>query len=216
MNFLSAVINFLLIVVFIGLGGVLLLAGRHYLWILLGAGGFLITLALAAEIQGYMNSMALMEENDWISILIALGLGAGGVLIGRNYKSLSHDIIGFSVGLYIASWFDEILLVLNGQEQNDFTWWVLLVFIGFGILCVWITRQDPEQSMILISVIIGANTIIEALNLDQASSFTAVIALSLALTGVVVQYASYLRERPRLGRQLPPVPHPVSDELPYE
>lgn len=216
MDILSTVVNFLLMVIFIGLGGILLLAGRHYLWILLGAGGFLITATLLAEIQGYMNSLTLVDENEWIFLLIALGVGAMGVFIGRNYEHLSHDIIGFAAGLYIATWFDEILLVLNGQERNDFAWWVLLLFIGAGILGVWITRKDPEQSMILISVIIGAKTIIEALNLDQTSSFTAVISLSLALTGIVVQYASYLRERPRLGRQLPPVPHPVSDELPYD
>jgi hypothetical protein len=70
--------------------------------------------------------------------------------------------------------------------------------------------------VILISVIIGARTITNGLNLDNTNSFTAVIALGLGLTGVVIQYASYLREQPRLGRQLPPVPHPVSEELPYK
>jgi hypothetical protein len=216
MEFLSTILTFILMVVFIGLGGILLLAGRHYLWVLLGAGGFLITVALIAEILGYTKSLTLVDENQWVFLLIALGVGALGVFIGQNYERLSYDIIAFAVGLYIASFIDEILLVLNGQERNDFTWWVVLIFIGTGILCVWITRQDPDQSMILISVIIGTRTIVEALNLDQTSSFTAVIGLSLALTGVVIQYASYLRERPRLGRQLPPVPHPISDELPYE
>lgn len=213
---LDFLVNFLLTVIFLGLGGVLLLAGRHYLWILLGAGGLLVTATLAAEIQGYENAWSLIEEGEWIALLIALLIGVLGVYIGKNYERLSVDLIGFAVGLFIATWFDEILLVMNGQDASEFTWWLALLFIGAGILGVWITRQDPDQAVILISVIIGANTISDGLHLDETRSITAVISLGLTLTGVVVQYASYLRERPRIGQQMPPVPHPISEDLPYE
>jgi hypothetical protein len=198
------------------LGGILLLTGRKYMWILLGAGGFLIAAALTAEIQGYPNSWSLIEEGQWISLLIAVGIGALGVYVGQHYEHLSVDIIGFAIGVFVATWFDEVLLVLNGQDTNDFTWWVALIFIAAGFVGVWVTRQDPEQALILISVLIGARTISDGLNLDQTKNMTAVITLGLALTGVVVQYASLLRERPRIGQQLPPVPHPISEELPYE
>ena len=213
---LDFLVNFLLTLIFLGLGGVLLLAGRHYLWILLGAGGLLVTATLAAEIQGYENAWSLIEEGEWIALLIALLIGVLGVYIGKNYERLSVDLIGFAVGLFIATWFDEILLVMNGQDASEFTWWLALLFIGAGILGVWITRQDPDQAVILISVIIGANTISDGLHLDETRSITAVISLGLTLTGVVVQYASYLRERPRIGQQMPPVPHPISEDLPYE
>jgi hypothetical protein len=216
MNFLTSVLTFLLTAIILGLGGLLLLAGRKYMWILLGAGGFLITAALAAELENVSNTFTLVQDQLWIVLLIALGVGALGVFIARKYESVSHDIIGFAAGLYIASWFDEILLHLNGQDKNEITWWLVLIFIAFGIAGIWITRQDPDEAMILISVIIGARTIAEGLNLDQTNSFTAVITLGLVLTGVVVQYASYLREQPRIGRQLPPVPHPINEELPYQ
>ena len=216
MNLLFAVIHFILTVLILGLGGLLLLTGRKYIWVLLGAGGFLIAATLAAEVQGLPNIWALVEQRMWISLLISVGIGALGVYVGQNYEHLSTDIIGFAVGLFIATWFDEILLYLNGQNQDDFTWWLVLLFIAAGIIGVWVTRQDPDQALILISVVIGARTIADGLNLDPSQNITAVISLGLALTGVVVQYASYLREQPRLGRQLPPVPHPVSEELPYE
>lgn len=213
---LDFLVNFLLTLIFLGLGGVLLLAGRHYLWVLLGAGGLIITTTLAAEFQGYENAWSLIEEEAWIALLIALLIGVLGAYIGNNYERLSVDLIGFAVGVYIATWFDEILLMMNGQDASEFTWWVALIFIGAGFISVWITRHDPDQAVILISVIIGANTISDGLRLDETRSITAVVILGLTLTGVVVQYASYLRERPRIGQQLPPVPHPISEEMPYD
>lgn len=215
-EFLLTIVYFVLTVTFLALGGLLLLAGRKYVWILLGAGGFIVAATLAAEVQGYENAWALVQEGLWISLLIAVGVGALGIIISQHYVSLSVDIIGFAIGLFIATWFDEILLVLNEQDSGEFTWWVALLFIGAGLVGIWVTRRDPDQAMILISVLIGANTIGNGLNMDQSSNWTAVITLGLALTGVVVQYAALLRERPRLGQQLPPVPHPISEELPFE
>lgn len=215
-DFLYAVLSFLLTVVFLGLGGLLLLAGRKYMWILLGAGGMIIAATIAAEVQGYPNAWSLIEEGSWLSLLIAVGVGVLAVYIGQNYEHLSADIIGFAVGVFIATWFDEVLLVLNGEESTEFTWWVALMFVAAGIAGVWATRQDPDQALILISVLIGANTISNGLDMDPESNWTAVVLLSLTLTGVVVQYASLLRERPRMGQRLPPVPHAVSEELPYE
>jgi hypothetical protein len=215
-DYLLEVLRFVLTVVFLGLGGILLLAGRQYLWILLGGGGFLIAAAIAAEFEGLANDWALVQELQWLPLLFALVVGILGIYIGRRYKNLAADLIGFGVGVLIATWLDEILLVMNNQEASELTWWVILLFIVAGFIGVWITRQDRDQALILISVIIGSNTIINVLDLDQSKNYTAVISLSLALTGVVLQYAAYLRENPRIGKQLPPVPHPFNDELPYE
>lgn len=214
-DLLTTIVSFLLTVLFLGLGGLLLLAGRQYMWVLLGAGGFLITATVAAEIQGYSNSWALIENDLWWSLLIAALVGIVGAFIGLRFGRFSVDMIGFAVGVYVATWFDEVLLALNGQDVSGFTWWIALIFVAVGVLGIWITRRDPDQAQILISVIIGSMTIANGLNLDKTRSITAVITLGLALTGVVVQYASYLREQPRFGSQLPPVPHPTNDELPY-
>ncbi|MFN2143376.1 MAG: hypothetical protein ACK2U5_23025 [Candidatus Promineifilaceae bacterium] len=214
-DLLLNILGFVLTVIFLGLGGLLLLSGRKYMWILLGGGGFLITATLAAEVKGLPSGWASVQQNDWILLVIALVMGALGIFIGRNYDHLSADIIGFAAGLYIAAWFDEILLTLNGQEDSGLTWWLALIFVAAGIAGLLVTRRSPEQALILISVLIGAGTIGNVLNLDTSSSWTAVILLSLTLTGIVVQYAALLRERPRLGQQLPPVPHPISDELPF-
>ena len=215
MDLLTSILTFLFTAVILAFGGLLLLAGRKYTWILLGAGGFLITAALAAELENVSNTFTLVQDRLWIVFLIALGVGALGIIIALKYENLSQDIIGFAAGLYLASWFDEILLHINGQDQNQITWWLVLLFIAIGIVGIWITRQDPDEALILISVMIGSRTIAEGLNLDETKSYTAVITLGLVLTGVVVQYASYLREQPRIGRQLPPVPHPIDEELPY-
>lgn len=210
------ILHFLLTLLFLGLSILLLLAGRSYIWVLLGGAGFLVAATIAAELQGYSHAWSLVEQQLWLTLSIALGVGAVGAYVGWNYRHLAADIVGFAAGIFIASWFDEILLVLNGDAADAFTWWTALLTIAAGFLGVWLTRRDTEQALILLSVVIGAKSIADVLNLDQSASSTAVITLGLTLTGIVVQYASYLRERPRIGQRLPPVPHPVSDELPYE
>ena len=46
----------------------------------------------------------------------------------------------------------------------------------------------------MITVFVGTDIIIKASGLSTEKSFTAVITISLALFGLVVQYAQYLRE----------------------
>ena len=208
-------INALVTIAIVGLGGLLLLAGRTYLWVLLGVGGLIITAAAIAELRSYPDMWAIIRDVIWIPLLISISVGALGVYLAKTHRKLAIDVIGFGAGVFVATWFDEIFLALSGRTQDESTWWMALILLAAGIIGIWLTRQDPEGSLILISVIIGVYTISSGLNLDRSSSLTAVLTLGLALTGVVVQYASYLREHPRIGRQLPPVPHPVNEELPF-
>jgi len=115
MEIVQKVLEFLLAVLFMGLGGLLLLAGRKYIWLLLGGGGFLIAAALIAVVLGQDNGWNLAQEQMWIPLLIALLAGVLGIFIAQNYDRLAADIIGFAAGVYIVTWFDQILLYLDNR-----------------------------------------------------------------------------------------------------
>jgi len=65
-----------------------------------------------------------------------------------------------------------------------------------------LTRRSQDVAIILISIVNGPEIFVQALRLNRSANLTAVITLNLALIGVVVQYASYLREE--RAETLPP------------
>ena len=83
----------------------------------------------------------------------------------------------------------------------------ILLFVVGGLLGLYLTRRYRAEALILVSMAVGTEIVVLALGLDMSRSYTAVIALSLALVGVVMQYADYLREIKAVARPVPP-PHP--------
>jgi hypothetical protein len=151
-----------------------------------------------------------------VETLIALAIGLAGVLLGRSNKDLALILIGFGAGAYIATFLDRILLYMSGETAITLTWWLVLLFALAGILGVYLMRRSPDEALIFISVILGTSVITTALNLSGESSFTAVITLSLALIGILFQYAAYMKETVTSRRTLGPVPAPASEDLPYD
>lgn len=208
--------NLLLAIVWGALGLIALLAGRKYLWLLLGVAGLVVTAQVLAAFYGYANAWGLVTKLELVPILISVAFGVLAMALGRHNRDAAITFIGFAVGVFVASWFDQLIFFISGRAETDSApWWLFLVFLAAGLLGVWIIRRGAEQELILVSVIIGVKTITDALNLPAESNITAVVILSLALVGIVVQYAALLREQPPELRVIQPVPHPVSEELPY-
>jgi hypothetical protein len=107
-------------------------------------------------------------------------------------------VLGFLAGAYMALWFDSIVFYLTTStttlpDNSDILLILLIVIIG-GLIGMFLTRQFPNEALILIAMLVGVDTISQALKLDPTSIWTAIIILSLALVGVIVQYADYLRQ----------------------
>ena len=68
-----------------------------------------------------------------------------------------------------------------------------IIIIG-GLLGIWLIRVSRDEALILITMLIGVQFIQEAVAFDKSNSWTAIIILTLGLVGLLVQYASYLRE----------------------
>lgn len=196
---LEFLITILLYITGILLGFYLLLFGRRALWATTG----IITLASAGNLLAFIflgenNIWVLAEGPDWLLLGITIGVGIIGGLLGARAVPIAASIVGFLAGGSIALWLYDIafyIIVEIGQwpEQTATTVGVVILIIG-GLIGLYLTRRSQAVALIMISVFVGTDLVVRGLNLSQESSFTAVIAISLALLGLVVQYAHYLRE----------------------
>lgn len=197
------------------IGGSILLLGRKYYWFLLGVMCMMVTAYFLATLQGLDNEVLLVTEGYWAAVLISLGAGLVGLFVGRWRHDTAVLLIGFVAGVYLATLFDHILLFLSGSTDTELTWWLLVIFAASGVLGAYLTRRNTSEALILISVALGTTVVSKALGLPNDLSLTAVLTLSLALVGIVVQFAAYVRETPRARSVLPAVPAPGSEDLPY-
>ena len=196
LNFLVSVLFFIIGLV---LGFYLLLLGRRRMLvttaiICLAATGSLLALIFLGDGSGW----ALTEGPDWLLLGITVAAGIIGCILGSRQEHVAAAIVGFAAGGYIALWFYDIAfyLVVNiahWPEQTTFWVGVAILIIG-GLIGLFLTRRSEAVALIMITVFVGTDIIIKALGLSPEKSFTAVITISLALFGLVVQYAQYLRE----------------------
>ncbi len=197
---LSLLSSLLLIIIGILIGGTILLGGRRWLWVTLGIVAAVGTANLLAAffISSNSSGLDIVKNRDWILLAIAVAAGIVGYVLGRNYLDTAVAVIGFIAGASAALWFIEVINYIIAQVEgipNSFAFWlILLVLIIGGILGLVLTRHFPEDALILISVYIGVDIIGQVLGLNPSGNFTALIVLSLALVGMVVQYADYLRQ----------------------
>lgn len=209
MFFLNLITTILLIV----LGFYILFAGRHMIWASLGIVGLSVTANLLAVIVG--NGSAgrdLITNQQWMLVGIAVLVGAIGVLLGKYKQDLAVLCIGFIAGADAALWFYNVWthFMTNVARQSDrsATLTGLILIVVGGLLGLWLIRQIREEALILITMFIGTELILDGFGFSPTSSWTAIIMITLALAGVLVQYAIYLREIK--SDELTPQPHPSS------
>lgn len=186
-------------VILVALGGYVLFAGRRQIWATTGIVGLTVTARLLAVlVAGFDTGRELIEFREWGLVGIALLVGLVGIVLGRLKPNLAALMIGFAAGADLALFFYGIasyLITDVARLSEDVVVWVTLaVIIVGGLFGLWLIRQTRDEALILITVLIGVQFIQDALGFDKSSSWTAIIILSLGLAGLLVQYASYLRE----------------------
>lgn len=196
-------LDFLLLVLFfivgLALGVYLLLMGRRAMAlttaiICLAATGSLLALIFLGENAAW----ELTKEPNWLLLGITIAAGMVGAILGYRTERLSAYVVGFFAGGYIGLWFYDIAyhLVINIAHLPEQTaiWLGFVILIIGGLVGFLLTRRSPAIAIILISVFMGTDFIVRALGLSPEKSMTAVISISLAILGLVVQYAQYLRD----------------------
>lgn len=223
MILLSFLLNLLFVVVMVGLGGVILLAGRRLLWVTLSVVSTVaVANLLAVLVAGGDSGIELVTNQSWWLVLAAVAAGALGVYLGRNKLDIAVLVVGFIAGADLSLWFYKIWYHISTRQaqlsDNAATVLGLVVLLIGGLIGIYIIRHYREETLILIAMAVGVDMISQALRLNRSSDLTAVFALSLSLLGVVVQYTAYLREQKRNQPLAPPPPvmmePPITERYP--
>ena len=197
------------------LGAYILFAGRHAIHLTLGVIGLGSTANLLAVLVADLdNGWDLFAAQQWLLIAIALVVGVLGFLLGRAKPHVGIQVIGFMAGADLSLWLYDIsayVMTNLARLSQDAALGVglLLIVIG-GLFGLWLVTVKEDEAIILITMILGAQMISSAFNMSPTSSWTAIIVLTLALAGVLVQYALYLREMKSGQLEVKPRPSSVA------
>jgi hypothetical protein len=197
---MDIMINLIWAIVGTVLGGYILLFGRKALWATLGVISLVVSAnLLAIFVLNAERGWDLFRLNAWGLVGIAVGIGVLGFILGRIQPHLAVGVIGFVAGADIALWLYDIsayIITEVAQLPEGLAigiGWVVII-LG-GALGFWLIHRYRDEILILVTVIIGTELVNDALQFNKNSSFSAIVILSLALAGVLIQYADYLREK---------------------
>lgn len=213
--FLEFLLAFIGTIVGVAIGGYILFAGRHAIHWTVGVIGIGATADLLAVLVADLdNGWALFAAEQWLLLGIALVMGVLGFLLGRAKPYVGVQVIGFVAGADITLWVYDVSAhvvtnIARLSEDAAFGVGLLLIVIG-GLLGLWLVTVKEDEAIILITMILGAQMLQNALHLSRTSSWTAVIILTLSLAGILVQYALYLREIKADQLEVEPQPSSVA------
>ena len=210
---LQFLLSVLLLIVGLFLGGIILFVGRRTPGITLG----IIALASVANLLAVLvadlgSGRELFENQEGLLVGIAVAAGVLGIIIGRYRPDIAIPLIGIFAGANVGLWLYDIAIYIvtdaaNMSESDQVASIIgLIVIVAGALFGLWLMRQSADEALIFITMIIGADLIQDTLGLSKNSSWTAILIISLALAGVLVQYAGYLREIKAEKQLTEPVP----------
>ncbi len=208
-------LNFISVMIALFLGFFILFTGRRVIWATLGIIAFFLTAnLLTVMVAGLENIRDLIAARAWDLLGIAIIVAFLGIALGRVKPDLAVLVIGFAAGADTALWLYNIAAyvvttIAKQSQQVALVVGLGVILIG-GLLGVWLVRKVRDEALIVITMLVGAQIIRGTLGLSQTSSWTAIIMIILALAGVLVQYAGYLREIKASQRTLEPHPSSVA------
>jgi hypothetical protein len=163
--------------VLVAAGLALAFAGRRYVWILIGATGFLLAFWLVRLVLG--NSLA--------TFLIAVAAGVAAAFVLRGVSRVILWVAGFvlvgTAAVALGGWF--------GMEPWSAEW--VLTFLAGGVLGLVLATFAHGLGLMIITALGGAAMVMIALpNLGLALSgaISNLIGPVVAIAGFIVQYAT--------------------------
>jgi len=164
--------------------GLLLLGwGRRLFWLLVAWLGFTFGFDLAARLMG--------PPNDALVLAVGVVFGILGALAALWLESVAIALAGLLGGAYV---FGQIALLMQPQ-------WALPMAIVGAIVGLMVMFSLFDTALVVLSSLIGAHLVVEALPLGAVASFFVWTALTVA--GMMVQIRG---PRPQY-RSCPAPPH---------
>lgn len=167
------------------LGGLLLLFfGRKLFWVFVGVVGFLAGLQFGTEIM--------QGQPEWILLLVALVVGLVAALLAVVLQRVAVAVAGGLAGGVFAM---QLATSLGAGESP----YPLIAFVVGAIIAAILVSIVFDWALIILSSLLGAAAIAQGLPLE--GTLESLVMLAIAVVGVVVQSAWFLRS-----------PRVVSDE----
>jgi hypothetical protein len=164
--------------VLVGAGLVLAFAGRRFVWLLIGATGFLLAFWLVSLI---------LPGNSLAAILLALAAGLAAAFLLRGVSRIILWIAGFilvgTAAVALGGWF--------GIEPWSTEW--VLTFLAGGVLGLILAQFVRDLGIMIITALGGAAMVmigLPDLGLPISGAISELIGPLVAIVGFVVQYAS--------------------------
>lgn len=173
----AVISQFLTILLSIGLGLLLLAAGRRYYPIFVGVGGVTVVLS-------FFRLFAPEQSEFWVW-LIGLAVGASGAFLAPRFEKYSLRIAGFILGGYLAIF----LLISNGYFESRL-WSDLLVFVAGGGLALWGIHYNRNEWIIVLSSLAGAALVTAVFAF--APALRAALFSGLAAVGMLIQAREWI------------------------
>jgi hypothetical protein len=159
-------------------GAALLVAGRKFFWLFIGALGFITGIRVAA---------AIWQGPDWMLLIIGLIVGIIFAALATFLQALAIGAAGFLSGGYVAL----MLVGMLGMEVGTLSW---VVYIIGGLLGIVLVSFLFDWAIITLSSFAGASLVTQTF--FAQSDNAGLIFLALIIIGVIVQ-GSLLRSEKR-------------------
>jgi hypothetical protein len=150
------------------LGLILLVFGRKLFWLFVAIAGFLFGIQF--------SGLLFPDQPQWIRLLVALGAGFLGALLAVLVQRVAFALAGFYGGAYLA------LIVAQWFGAGGVS---IPMFVVCGVVGALIAALIMDWAIIVISSLVGAGAVVEALALGKSISI--MVFLALATAGILVQ-----------------------------
>jgi hypothetical protein len=166
------------------IGIILLTLGRKLFWLFVGFIGFAVGFHYAASVWN--------PQSQLLMIGLAGLTGIIGAVVAVFFQKIAVGLAGFAGGGYITL----NLINLLGVRLDQLIW---LPYLIGGIIGMLLLFFIFDWALILISSLVGASMIIQALSLNPRLEFG--LYLALVISGIVIQTVLYRKSAPLKDKQ---------------
>lgn len=149
-------------------GAALLFFGRRLFWLFVAGVGFVVGTMLATQ---WFDG-----KHDWITVVIALGVGVIGAIVSVFVQRFAAAVAGFLAG-------GHALYTLAFELKYESYAWI--AFLIGGVIGAILVILLFDWALILLSALTGATVISQNVPFDKSAS--ALLWILLLLLGVAVQ-----------------------------
>ena len=158
------------------LGVMLILSGRKLFWLFVGGIGFVFSLSLAVQIFS--------GQPKWVIIMFSVLIGIIGIFLSIFLEKAAVILAGFLAGAYLLA------RLVNIFNLGPSLGW--LTYLVGGILGGLLVAALLEWSLIILSSLVGALLITEAINIKPG--LAAIAGFLIFLVGFGIQVAAMRHE----------------------